>query len=100
MTRKKKTDQKAPAKMAFPKPQEAPKVKVEAPNLAPVPMRGVLALTDGTRVHIHEQTCSNLELGQIGNRLVLTAQERERASAQAWRQAQQPAQEPVKEAAK
>lgn len=88
--------EKPPVKMAVAKPPEAPKAKAKAPEAAPVPMRGVIIFTDGTRVHIHEQTCSDLELGQIGNRLVLTAQERERASAQAWRQAQQP----VKEAAK
>ena len=57
------------------------------PVEAPVEMRAVVAATDGTLTHILQQTCSNLELWQIGQRLVETAQQRERAAIQAMNEA-------------
>ena len=63
-------------------PPKAP----EAPTIIP----GVMAGTDGTLVHILQQTCSNVELRFIGIKLVQTANEREEAAAQAVRQAQAP----------
>jgi len=80
-----KTAKKPPEKATEKEPARAPTV----------PMRGVIAVTDGTIIQIQEQNCSMLELRLIGDALINRSRQAEQEAVAAMQQAAKP--EEVKE---